>query len=184
MIAVAIAFPSGRFHATPWGRHVNEAALEWPPSPWRILRTFVATWKRKFDKDHRCAPPVIECLLRKLADPPLFVLPPASTSHVRHFMPWFKNGPADRTLVFDAFICIDKSHEIFCFWPKATLDQQERLALDLLVSHIGFLGRAESWVELRVPQDDEAELALKKVNCIVSFRQACTNGGDAAQEQK
>lgn len=178
MIAVAIAFPSGRFHATPWGRHVNEAALEWPPSPWRILRAVVATWKRKFDEDDRLTPAVIESLLRKLADPPLFVLPPATPGHVRHFMPWFKKGPSDRTLVFDGFICMEKHQEVHCLWPKATLDPTERLALELLAAHIGFLGRAESWVECRVLEDDEAEAALGKVNCMPMEEKPHTSGYD------
>jgi CRISPR-associated protein Csb2 len=43
MLALAFTFPAGRYHATPWGRHVNEADVAWPPEPWRILRTLVAT---------------------------------------------------------------------------------------------------------------------------------------------
>ena len=38
MLLIEIHSPAGRFHATPWGRHVNEGAVEWPPSPWRFLR--------------------------------------------------------------------------------------------------------------------------------------------------
>ncbi|HXF72700.1 MAG TPA: type I-U CRISPR-associated protein Cas5/Cas6, partial [Actinomycetota bacterium] len=40
--AISVRLISGRFHATPWGRHVNEAALEWPPSPWRLVRAVAA----------------------------------------------------------------------------------------------------------------------------------------------
>ena len=60
MIGLSIRFPAGRFHATPWGRHVNEEAPEWPPSPWRLLRALVATWKQKLDEDPLCAPEVVE----------------------------------------------------------------------------------------------------------------------------
>src|SRR5690606_41364458 len=46
-------FPTRRssdlYHATPWGSHANEAEIEWPPSPWRILRALVASWHRKLD---------------------------------------------------------------------------------------------------------------------------------------
>ena len=47
MPIIKLNFPAGRMHATPWGRHVNEGAVEWPPSPWRILRALVATWHLK-----------------------------------------------------------------------------------------------------------------------------------------
>ena len=41
-ITIKLTFPGGRYHATPWGRHVNEGVPEWPPSPWRLLR---ASWR-------------------------------------------------------------------------------------------------------------------------------------------
>ncbi len=47
MIVLELTFPAGRYHATPWGRHVNEGAIEWPPSPWRIVRALMATWYLK-----------------------------------------------------------------------------------------------------------------------------------------
>ncbi|GAB6270471.1 MAG: hypothetical protein STSR0003_03110 [Smithella sp.] len=166
MIGLAVSFPGGRFHATPWGRHVNEAAPEWPPSPWRILRTFVATWKRKLDNDAGCAPQIVEGLIRKLAAPPLFVLPPATLGHTRHFMPWFKKGPTDRTLIFDGFVALGKNHPVICLWPELALDQQESYAVDKIISNMGFLGRAESWVEARVLTDEEAAIALSDVNCM------------------
>ncbi len=31
MIEIAFRFTAGRYHATPWGRHVNEGVPEWPP---------------------------------------------------------------------------------------------------------------------------------------------------------
>jgi len=166
MIGIAIAFPTGRFHATPWGRHVNEAAPEWPPSPWRILRALVATWKRTLDNDDPCDAQVVERLIRKLAHPPVFVLPQASTSHTRHFMPWFKKGPADRTLVFDGFVALDKMHGLICLWRDAVLEVQERRALDRILTNLGFLGRAESWVEARVLTEAEAAYANERINCM------------------
>jgi CRISPR-associated protein Csb2 len=36
-----LRFPGGRYHATPWGHHVNEGQVEWPPSPWRLLRALM-----------------------------------------------------------------------------------------------------------------------------------------------
>ena len=106
MIALSVRFLAGRFHATPWDRHVNEGVPEWPPSPWRIVRALVATWRRTLPD---LSQEQIEPILRELANkPPEFVLPVASTGHSRHYMPWFKKGPDDRTLV-------RKCNVFYCF---------------------------------------------------------------------
>ena len=47
MFALAFRFPAGRYHATPWGRNVNEADVAWPPEPWRLLRALIAAYWRK-----------------------------------------------------------------------------------------------------------------------------------------
>jgi len=155
MIAIALNFHSGRFHATPWGRHVNEGAPEWPPSPWRLLRGLVATWKRKLDVEF--AESDMLALLTKLASPPSFVLPPATTGHSRHYMPWFKKGPDDKTLVFDAFVALNKTADIVVAWPDELLTAGQREMLSQLVQHLGFLGRSESWCDGRLLEDQEAE---------------------------
>jgi CRISPR-associated protein Csb2 len=165
MIALSLRFLTGRFHATPWGRHVNEGALEWPPSPWRILRAMVATWKRKLNDDPSCSYASTESLLKKLSCLPLFVLPRASTGHTRHFMPWFKKGPDDRTLVFDAFVSIDNIDDVIIFWSDVLLDEAEKKALHSIASGMGYLGRAESWVEARVLDNAEAQEAYQRLNC-------------------
>ena len=42
MPTVSIRFPGGHYHATPWGSSPNEGLVEWPPSPWRLLRALLA----------------------------------------------------------------------------------------------------------------------------------------------
>jgi CRISPR-associated protein Csb2 len=37
-------FPLGRFHATPWRANPFDDQGEWPPSPWRLVRSVVARW--------------------------------------------------------------------------------------------------------------------------------------------
>lgn len=155
MIAIALRFPAGRFHATPWGRHVNEGAPEWPPSPWRLLRALVATWKRKLDGEFSESDML--ALLTRLASPPSFVLPPATTGHSRHYMPWFKKGPDDKTLVFDAFVALNKTADIVVAWPGEELTAEQRKMLSQLVQHLGFLGRAESWCNGRLLDDETAQ---------------------------
>ncbi|MCS6290684.1 MAG: type I-U CRISPR-associated protein Cas5/Cas6 [Nitrospira sp.] len=144
MITISIKFLAGRYHATPWGRHVNEGAVEWPPSPWRLLRALVAVWKRTLHElpEQRVAP-----ILRSLAQPPEFLLPPASTGHTRHFMPWFKKGPEDRTLVFDTFVAIPRDAALRVQWPNAILDDEQRSVLTNLLRNLNTLGRSESWCE-------------------------------------
>src|SRR5581483_5784527 len=130
MICVSLRFLAGRYHATPWGRHVNEGAVEWPPSPWRILRALVATWKRTLPD---LPQEQVEPIFRALAEPPEFLLPPASTGHTRHFMPWFKKGPDDRTLVFDTFVAVSRESPVWVRWPNVSLDGAQRDALTCLL---------------------------------------------------
>ena len=145
MVAIGVSFLSGRYHATPWGRHVNEGAPEWPPSPWRLLRSLVATWKRKLDD--QLTREDVEPVLGALSEPPQFVLPPAGTGHSRHYMPWMGGA---RTRVFDAFVGLSRQSEIVFVWPDATLTAREAQVLRVLLTHVGFLGRAESWCEARL----------------------------------
>lgn len=152
MIAIALRFPAGRFHATPWGRHVNEGAPEWPPSPWRLLRALVASWKTKAPHLEETR---VRAVLEQLAAPPSFHLPPATTGHTRHYMPWHKGSGT--TLVFDAFVCLDPDSEVVAIWPEATLDDNASEVLCTLLNGIGYLGRAESWCEAQLLESVSVE---------------------------
>jgi CRISPR-associated protein Csb2 len=150
-LAIALSFPSGKFHATPWGRHVNEGVAEWPPSPWRFLRALVATWKRKLANDPQVTQHMSD-LLTQLDPPPIFKLPPASVSHTRHYMPWHKNnkyGPDNRTMVFDTFVAVSQA-ELGMLWPDAALTPTQEDALAKLLAHLGYFGRAEAWCVARI----------------------------------
>ncbi|HQG48280.1 MAG TPA: type I-U CRISPR-associated protein Csb2 [Sedimentisphaerales bacterium] len=161
MITISFQFLAGRFHATPWGRHVNEGAVEWPPSPWRILRAIIATWKRTLpDVPEAEVKPILE----KLAAPPQFVLPPASTGHTRHYMPWFKKGPDDRTLVFDTFVAVSREAELWICWPDVSLDSIQSKTLGCILANLNTLGRSESWCDatlhdaVEIPEGCEASV--------------------------
>lgn len=161
VIAVAIRFLAGRYHATPWNRHVNEAAVEWPPSPWRFLRALVSTWKV-------CVPDAMDGelarqLFTKLAKPPKFMLPQATVGHTRHYMPWFKKGFDDKTMVFDAFVAVRPDDELIMVWD-GSLDESERTALCRLLFALGYMGRAESWCEARLLS--ESECSRVRPNCL------------------
>lgn len=163
MIAIALRFLTGRYHSTPWNRHVNEGAVEWPPSPWRLVRALVAAWKVCLPE--RLTEPEANRLLAKLASLPEFALPPATVGHTRHYMPWFKKGPDDRTMVFDAFVAIRPEDEVVLVWENADLDLSEQAALADLLQGMGYLGRAESWCEARLLTHHQ--IAGLKINCRV-----------------
>jgi CRISPR-associated protein Csb2 len=157
-VSVALTFPAGRFHATPWGHHVNEGLPEWPPSPWRFLRALVAIWKRKLPH-LTCA--TVEGVLSELARTcPAFHLPPATLGHTRHWMPLDSTDESKRTKVFDAFVSLAKDDEVVFHWADAKLtDAQQTLAL--LLSQLGYFGRAESWCIARLlPEFD-----TRQINC-------------------
>lgn len=147
MIGIDVRFLAGRFHATPWGRHVNEGEPEWPPSPWRLMRALVASWKRTAPELNEQQ---VQKVLTKLAAPPAFQLPPATSSHTRHYMP----RSADKRLVHDPFVVIDRDRGGECepltfWWSDQELTEQEEQTLDKLLAGVGYFGRAESWCEAK-----------------------------------
>ena len=156
MTVLELRFPTGRLHATPWGRHVNEGAVEWPPSPWRILRALIATWYLKArdagDSD------LLRSLVQKLSEQPRFWLPQATTGHTRHYMPGNEAthkeggavvfGPA-KTKVFDTFIQLAEDSALLVAWD-VDLPDSEHTVLKTLAERLGYFGRAESLVIARV----------------------------------
>lgn len=153
MVSIAFRFLAGRYHATPWDHHVNEGAVEWPPSPWRILRALVAA-------AHRLDPApdparLRPLLLDRLGGLPSYRMPPAGHGHTRHYMPIARG---QTTKVFDAFVAPGSGPdapdgELVVTWPDAELSDDERRLLDGILAHLPYLGRAESWVEARRSAD-------------------------------
>lgn len=140
MLTLSIEFLAGRYHATSWDHHVNEGTVEWPPSPWRILRALVSA-------SYKLQPALPEPLLRRILEPllapPRYSVPPASTGHTRHYMPT-DDKP---TKVFDAFVAPGSRLEIH--WPDVVLASDHLQLLDRILCALTYLGRSESWVEVR-----------------------------------
>jgi len=139
---------TGRYHATPWGQQVNEGAVEWPPSPWRLLRALIATWhhKAKTEVPRETLVSLIEALAGVA---PEYELPSASSGHTRHYMPYIEGKKQNTTKVFDTFAHVQKGSPIRVRWP-VDLDTAAKEALDLLATRMNYLGRAESLVEIGV----------------------------------
>ncbi len=138
-----LEFPWGRYHATPWGRNVNEGLPEWPPSPWRVLRALAASWKT------RCPSLPAEdvgAALGQLAGAPTIHVPAMKPAHLRHYMPQIAHrsvGKRSTTLTFDTFAVMNPSASIFIEWD-ADMAPSALKALDEIALGIPYLGRSES----------------------------------------
>lgn len=141
MLTIELQFPTGKWHATPWGRQVNEGAVEWPPAPWRILRALLATWHQK----HHDVPEesMRELIFSLAATLPVYHLPATSQGHTRHYMP-IANG--NKTKIFDTFLAISPESSVILHWPDVTLSDSLSQILDRLLESMSYFGRAESWV--------------------------------------
>jgi CRISPR-associated protein Csb2 len=149
MIHVEFRFPGGRYHATPWGHHVNEGLVEWPPSPWRLVRAFLATAFTKLGVTDPVPPehPLRKLVLVLASETPSYSVAPCPATHSRHYMPLGgKDGKT--TLVLDT-CAVPGAEPLIVSWA-VELDGDCLDLLNRIVGAMGYLGRAESWVEGRL----------------------------------
>lgn len=145
MPTMVLRFPGGRYHATPSGHHVNEGIVEWPPCPWRLVRALIACGYSTQGWDD--IPPEGRRLLEALSSAlPEYRLPQATLGHSRHYMPTtkMKDGREETTLVLDTFADVGGG-ALWVRWPTK-VDKEAQQLFDILVAHLGYLGRSESWV--------------------------------------
>lgn len=162
MIAIKMRFLAGRFHATPWGHHVNEGVVEYPPSLWRFLRSLVATF-------HRTAPENVDeaslqRILDALADAPEFHLPNACVAHTRHYDQ--ANGGVK---FFDTFVSLNPKDEVLWIWQNAELDEIDRANLKKVLRNLGTFGRSESWCEAELIENHSSKINSSPVSGGDSF---------------
>ena len=146
MLLLEFTFPAGRYHATPWGRNVNEGVVEWPPSPYRLARALVDVCRRRRPEwtDAR-----LVALLRPLAVAPMFQLSPATESHTRSFLSSNMKDPAAKQRVLDAFVAIDRGKRVLA-GIDCELTAAVRGDLNELLGELNYLGRSESWIRVEV----------------------------------
>ena len=165
MFALAFRFPAGRYHATPWGRNVNEADVAWPPEPWRLLRALIAAYRRKGDRA-RWSEVDLAALIDALAGTlPEYSLPAGTVhAHTRHYMPTgtLDKGRPKTTLVFDAFLRLPWGSTLVAAWPRVTLGPEPFAFAADLARAIGYLGRAESWTECEALAEWDGQVSI---NC-------------------
>jgi len=172
-VGISIQFLTGRYHATPWNHQVNEGVVEWPPSPWRILRALVSAYYRLPQTPTRtdlCE--LLICLANSL---PCYIVPEHTTGHTRHYMPVWKEGEAKTTKVFDTFIVLPRgalSTEavVKIIWTDVQLNELQLALLRKLCYQISYLGRSESWTEIQVINDSAIKDNFKEQYNIVPIK--------------
>lgn len=155
MVCLSIRFDLGRYHANPWGSHVNDAACEWPPSPWRLIRALYSVARTNVGLADQI--PAIDRGLAQLvaSDPPIFELPPAGVGHTRHYIPkasYSSLAPGKTAKILDGFVAVDPEARTEVWWD-VDLDPDSRAGLAAAAACLGYLGRSESVcsAELRDP---------------------------------
>jgi CRISPR-associated protein Csb2 len=178
MTTIRLSFPAGRYHATPWGRHVNEGVAEWPPSPYRFLRALYDVWQRKC---YEMSAEEVRGVLEALAtSPPRFKHPQATATHTRSYLSANSKDPTDKNLVFDAFLVFNRPQACYLYWPDLELTATHRQILGRLLRNLNYLGRSESWVdaelwdgstegpfECAAAEAATGECELEKVACVI-----------------
>ena len=183
-LAIEQIFLTGRFHATRWNQSPFEDLHgEWPPSPWRLLRTLAARWFEYARETGDLETAVRDRLLRALArELPTFHLPTnaihssawasrglkqyqpteLTKSDKKKGEPWVKRPQT--TLAVDSFACVPHSAPVIWLWPTLDLGQDKAAIelLDHLLRRVTYFGRAESLSFLRRLPDDAA---LPAPNC-------------------
>ncbi len=156
MTVLEIQFIAGRYHATPWDAHVNEGRIDWPPSPWRLVRALVAVGYTKHHWPDEPPTAAVSMIEKLASQSPAYSLPPAFETHTRHYMP-VGSKPAK---VLDAFLRFERRDASLLVHYDLELDADETEWLGRLAESLGYLGRAESWVDARLLDRPEAERVL------------------------
>ncbi len=143
MTTIELRFLANRYHATAWGRHVNEGVPEWPPSPYRLIRALFDAWKRKYAHiEQKRVEPLFAALASKL---PVFHLEQAVSAHTRSYLSSNTTDRSDKSLIFDAFVSLPPESACSVQW-EFDLAVDERAVLAELLEGLNYLGRSESWV--------------------------------------
>lgn len=143
-LTLVVRFPHGRYHATPWDQAANSGIVEWPPSPWRLVRALLAVWHTRHPEIGQST---VERLVAVFGGPAEYHLPDNAMGHTRHYMPLLdhRSNEAGRTaLTLDAYASVRPEDSLSITWRNANLSPDDVSAASLMWSSLPYLGRAES----------------------------------------
>lgn len=146
MIHLKIEFHTNQYQACAWGNHHSEGVIDWPPSPWRILRALVAgAYNVNLKESYR---PTLKKLLHKLARVlPEYHLPPVTYIQHRSARPQVDANTArvkPGKVLYSAGLLMSSSQNLaYVRWSLA-LSEVEELVLSLCLAGITYFGRKES----------------------------------------
>ncbi|MCA9529700.1 MAG: type I-U CRISPR-associated protein Cas5/Cas6 [Myxococcales bacterium] len=171
-------FPLGRFHATPWRSNPFDTDGEWPPSPWRLVRSVIARWyqwnRETGDGDDATLADLVKALSSSSF---AFYLPPTARpgAVLRQYQPiGFGWQPGSRTkneqgrtvkipgmksharsLVQDSFWAVPVDEPILWFIDGAEWTPDLVDVLDRCLERVTWFGRADSYSTIRRRRDGQ-----------------------------
>ncbi|HEY5915254.1 MAG TPA: type I-U CRISPR-associated protein Csb2 [Verrucomicrobiae bacterium] len=186
MLTLALHFLWGRYYAHPWG--VNPARLreaEWPPSPWRLLRTIAAAWFQGHP-EQQASPELLELLNALGSELPDIELPKVAFSKTVHYQPNYgataaedqKRAEYKRVRHENHFAAVSGPvlfHYDLLAVPEAQREKRRDhlcMILQGILSNVSYFGRAESVCELNVLCDAPVRDA-KEIASVVRDEQGC-----------
>ncbi len=155
MLTIQIKLPWERYHAHPWGQNPGRVAeAEWPPSPWRLLRSLAAAWFRANAGQPTSGElrDLLETLAREL---PHIGVGKVAFAKTVHYQPNYKHPSSDADLATYGKTRHENlfaaTAEPFCFrWTNTTLDDAQTALLKTLLENVAYFGRADSICEAEI----------------------------------
>ena len=134
-----------QYHGNAWHHAHCEGLIDWPPAPWRILRSIVAgSYNVNFSEEQRS---VLKQVLWKMAQViPTYYLPPTAYLQWRSPRPQVKKDLSiapGKTLYSACLLVPESDSAIYCHYDIAYTDE-ELATLRKTMEGITYLGRRES----------------------------------------
>jgi CRISPR-associated protein Csb2 len=174
MLTIKIELIANRYHANPWNRAHVEGVVEWPPSPWRLLRAILAGgFLAKVDENR------LKALVAKLAqETPSYYLPPSSYTQTRsprkdetQSTDLYKPGKD----IVDAYLNFDsRDSSIWVTWSDLDIDDSETLLLTKCLAYCRYLGRREADAVWTIADEEKPPNAYPDPSGTVQV--ACSDG--------